>query len=165
MSLRKPTTQLGFGPGTIGTTHPGGAGYRDNDAPCCSMRLSLGGEAQMPERHARARNEVRDRPTAATHHFAARFFGPFQISRDGDPIDDAAELGRTSARTLLKWFLLNEGVRIESPQLNELLWPGRRSRSNPNRLHVTLHYLRHLLEPGLAARQPSTFIRSDGKGR
>lgn len=119
----------------------------------------------MPERHARARNEVRDRSTAATHHFTARFFGPFQISRDGDPIDDAAELGRTSARTLLKWFLLNEGVRIESQQLSELLWPGRRSRSNPNRLHVTLHYLRHLLEPGLAARQPSTFIRSDGKGR
>ncbi|WP_255945685.1 AfsR/SARP family transcriptional regulator [Streptomyces odontomachi] len=102
---------------------------------------------------------------AVGHRFEARLFGPFQIRRDGEPLDDAAGLGRTSARTLLKWFLLNPGVRIESQELGELLWPDRRTRSNPNRLHVTLHYLRYLLEPTLAARQPSTFVRFDGKGR
>ncbi|MFH5232878.1 AfsR/SARP family transcriptional regulator [Antrihabitans spumae] len=85
--------------------------------------------------------------------------------RDGNPLKDAAVLGRTSARTLLKWFLLHPGVRVESATLCEILWPDKQHPSNPtNRLHVTLHYLRHLLEPGLAARQPSAFIRSDGKG-
>ncbi|MGY2063869.1 AfsR/SARP family transcriptional regulator, partial [Nocardia gipuzkoensis] len=89
-------------------------------------------------------------------------FGPFRLSRDGDPLDEVAGLGRASARTLLKWFLLHPGVRIGSRELCELLWPGRGG--NVNRLHVTLHHLRHLLEPNLAARHPSTFLRSDGKG-
>jgi DNA-binding SARP family transcriptional activator len=121
----------------------------------------------MSEQQAGAQDGDRRKAAAegARHEFAARLFGPFQIWRDSDPLDDAAELGRTSARNLLKWFLLNPGVRVESLELCELLWPERRSRSNPNRLHVTLHYLRYLLEPSLAARQPSTFIRSDGKGR
>lgn len=119
----------------------------------------------MQNRHAYPRNEIRDRAVSAEHRFTARFFGPFQLSRDGDTLGNAAGLGRTSACTLLKWFLLNEGVRIDSLELGELLWPGRRSRSTPNQLHVTLHCVRHLLEPGLAPRQPSTFIHSDGKGR
>lgn len=120
----------------------------------------------MTEHHVNAQGGVRHPPTdeAMSHRYTARFFGPFQISRDGEPLNDAAGLGRTSARTLLKWFLINPGVHVESPELYKLLWPARRLRSNPNRLHVTLHYLRHLLEPGLTARQPSTFIRSDGKG-
>lgn len=121
----------------------------------------------MPARHEGEQDGIRREPAAeaADHRFAARLFGPFQVSRDGDPLSDAAGLRRRSARTLLKWFLLNPDVRVASPELCELLWPGRSPRGDPNRLHVTLHYLRHLLEPGLAARQPSAFIRSDGKGR
>lgn len=121
----------------------------------------------MPEQNAGVQDGVRRRSDteAASHRFAARLFGPFQISRDGDPLNDAAGLGRRSTRTLLKWFLLNPDVRVGRLELCALLWPDRRSRSNPNRLQVNLYYLRHLLEPNLAARQPSTFIRSDGKGR
>lgn len=120
----------------------------------------------MTEDHLRSSDEARHPHTSDLEppRFTARFFGPFQVLRNGVPLDDAAGLGRTSARTLLKWFLLNPGVRVESPELYELLWPVRRARSNPNRLHVTLHYLRHLLEPGLNTREPSTFIRSDHKG-
>lgn len=102
---------------------------------------------------------------SAPHQFAANLFGPFQISRDGTPITDGAGLSRTSARTLLKWFLLNRDLRVESRELSGLLWPDHTSSRNPNRLHVTLHYLRHVLEPDLGARQQSTFIRSDGRGR
>lgn len=121
----------------------------------------------MPGQRRAARSGVRrDGPAeTAGHRFVARLFGPFQISRDGTPLKDAAGLRRSSARTLMKWFLLNPGVRAESLELCELLWPGRGSRGNLNQLHVTLHYLRHLLEPNLTARQRSTFIRSDGKGQ
>lgn len=97
--------------------------------------------------------------------FRANLFGPFQVTRDGAFLDAAVGMGRASARTLLKWFLLNPGVRVDSIELHELLWPAGKSRSNPNRLHVTLHYLRHQLEPHLAARQPSSFIHSDRAGR
>ena len=97
------------------------------------------------------------------HRYVACLFGPFKILRDGDPLEQA--LSRASARTLLKWFLLNPGARIEAADLCELLWPSFRYSKNPNRLHVTLHYLRRLLEPGLAARQSSAFIRTDGKRR
>ncbi|WP_460530627.1 AfsR/SARP family transcriptional regulator [Flindersiella endophytica] len=68
-------------------------------------------------------------------------------------------------RILLTWFLLNPGAHVESAELCDVLWPGRRLANRSNRLAVTLHYLRHLLEPDLARRQPSTFIRSDGNGR
>lgn len=121
----------------------------------------------MPELHAGVEDWFQDGSAtdAANPPFAAHLFGPFRIHRDGDALNDAAGLRRTSARTLLKWFLLNPGVRVESVELDAMLWPSRRSRTCSNRLHVTLHYLRHLLEPNLAARQPSTFIRSDGKRR
>lgn len=99
------------------------------------------------------------------HRYEAHLFGPFQIWRDDNSLERAAALSRTSTRTLLKWFLLNPGVRIDSSDLCEILWRDPKPRNNPNRLHVTLHYLRHLLEPGLASREPSTYIRSDGKGR
>lgn len=97
--------------------------------------------------------------------FEASLFGPFRVMRRGEPVEAAAGLARTSARTLLKWFLLNPGTRVNSVALHELIWPARRSQTNLNRLHVTLHYLRHQLEPHLAARQPSSFIHSDGEGR
>jgi DNA-binding SARP family transcriptional activator len=96
--------------------------------------------------------------------YEAQLFGPFQILRNGKPLNDPA-LGRTSVRILLTWFLLNPGVHFESAELCELLWPSRRPANRSNRLAVTLHYLRHLLEPELGRRQPSKFIRSDGHGR
>lgn len=138
---------------------------QDFGNPGCSTQLIRGGH--VPGQRGNAISDARSRSAAgsSTHQFAACLFGPFQISRDGDPLNDDAGLRRTSARTLLKWFLLNPDVRSESSELCELLWPGRRSRGSLNQLHVTLYYLRHLLEPALAARQPSTFIHSDGKGR
>lgn len=49
-------------------------------------------------------------------------------------------------------------------ELSEVLWPGSAG-NRANRLHVTQHYLRRVLEPELASRQPSRFIRSDPSGR
>lgn len=71
--------------------------------------------------------------------------------------------GRATARTLLKWFLLNPRQEFRDIELSEVLWPGR-ARNGANRLHVTQHSLRRVLEPELASRQPSRFIRSDPSG-
>lgn len=120
----------------------------------------------MPERRSdtlagQRRSSTTDAPVS---RYEACLFGPFQILRNGDPVTDPA-LRRASARTLLKWFLLNPGVRVRSAELCRLLWPGSGAAHRHNKLHVTLHHLRHLLEPQLAARQPSTFIHSDGAGQ
>ncbi|PZT71073.1 hypothetical protein DN402_01680 [Streptomyces sp. SW4] len=71
--------------------------------------------------------------------------------------------GRASARTLLKWFLLNPGQEFRDVELAEVLWPGCPG-NRANRLHVTQHSLRRVLEPELASRQPSRFLRSDPHG-
>ncbi|MER7756984.1 BTAD domain-containing putative transcriptional regulator [Kitasatospora sp. NPDC097643] len=102
-------------------------------------------------------------PAAAPTTHQAQLFGLFRVVRDGSPLGDPA-WGRASARTLLKWFLLNPGQRFRPTELSEVLWPGC-TRSPANRLHVTQHALRHALEPELPSRRPSTFIRSDADGR
>ena len=103
-------------------------------------------------------------PASVQPKYEARFFGPFRVLLDGRSLGDRA-WRRASARTLLKWFLLNPGELFRSSELYELLWPGQSHANNLNRIHVTLHHLRRVLEPGLSRRQQSTFIRSDRNGR
>jgi DNA-binding SARP family transcriptional activator len=95
--------------------------------------------------------------------YQAWFFGPYRVLLDGRPLADPT-WRRASVRTLLKWFLLNPGEPFKAAELCELLWPGQNQESSSNKMHVTLHYLRRLLEPGLPSRQASTFIRSDQRG-
>jgi len=105
-------------------------------------------------------------PTSAATapHYEALFFGTFQVRRDGSRLS-AAALNRASARTLLKWFVLQPGTRFEAHELCEILWPGQKPKDTLNRLHMAVHHLRHLLEPELAARQPSLFIRPTANGQ
>jgi DNA-binding SARP family transcriptional activator len=93
--------------------------------------------------------------------FQAWCFGPFRVLRDGAEIADPAWGRRTSTRTLLKWFLLNPGEPFGPGELRDVLWPGRDGAKKANDLHVTLHGLRRVLEPGLSGRSPSRFIRTD----
>ncbi|GLF93011.1 AfsR/SARP family transcriptional regulator [Streptomyces yaizuensis] len=84
------------------------------------------------------------------------------MRRGGAPLGDPRG-GRASARTLLKWFLLNPGQKFRDIELSEVLWPGRAG-NRANGLHVTQHSLRRILEPELPSRRPSRFIRSDPHG-
>jgi len=103
--------------------------------------------------------ETRPRPLPQRNApYEASFFGPFRITLDGQPLREPARR-RNRARTLLKWFLLNPAEPFSGEQLCGLLWPDRTPESAANSLHVTLHYLRHVLEPALTPRGPSTFIR------
>jgi DNA-binding SARP family transcriptional activator len=95
----------------------------------------------------------------ARQEYEAWLFGPFRVHRGGAPLGDPRG-GRASARTLLKWFLLNPRLEFRDIELSEVLWPGCAG-NRANRLHVTQHSLRRVLEPELASRQPSRFIRSD----
>lgn len=101
---------------------------------------------------------------AESTHYEARLFGPFRVQRAGEALSDT-DFRRSAAKTLLKWFLLNPATRVRGSEICELLWPSRTPMSSARLLHVTLHYLRHVLEPHLASRQASTFIRTDGANR
>jgi DNA-binding SARP family transcriptional activator len=88
-------------------------------------------------------------------HYAAYLFGPFRIVRADNALGELT-WRRGKAKTLLKWFLLNPRRLISTEQLAKTFWPD--TADTTRSLHVTLHYLRHLLEPDLPPRQESTFI-------
>lgn len=92
--------------------------------------------------------------------YEARLFGPFRVMRNQIPVGGPAGLGRASARTLLKWFLLNPDTCITRLELSRMLWPDLDIEVGQRRVYSTLHYLRRFLEPELGARQPSSFICS-----
>src|SRR5437660_4294657 len=90
--------------------------------------------------------------------YKAYFFGPFRVTRDDQPLGEPT-WRRNKAKALLKWFLLNPGDLFSMEQLSKLFWPGITRGVAASNLHVTFHYLRHVLEPELASGSPSTFIR------
>ncbi|HLZ63333.1 MAG TPA: BTAD domain-containing putative transcriptional regulator [Ktedonosporobacter sp.] len=90
--------------------------------------------------------------------YKASFFGPFRVTREALPLAEPT-WRRNKARVLLKWFLLNPGDLFSMDQLCTLLWPDLSRKVATSNAHVTLHYLRHVLESELAAGCPSTFIR------
>ncbi len=66
---------------------------------------------------------------------------------------------RNKARMLLKWFLLNPGKLGSADEFIDLFWPEVSLDTALGNFHVTMHYLRHMLEPELNARQESNLIR------
>ncbi|WBC14947.1 BTAD domain-containing putative transcriptional regulator [Micromonospora sp. WMMA1998] len=94
--------------------------------------------------------------------YRASFFGAFRLWRDGQPLGEP-NWRRNRAKTLLKWFLLNPSTPVSEQHLCTLLWPDRSREKAVNNLHVTVHFLRHVLQPGLPARGRSSFIRRDDR--
>ena len=90
--------------------------------------------------------------------YNAFFFGPFRITRDEQPLGEP-NWRRNKAKALLKWFLLNPGDLFSVEQLSRLFWPESSQKVATSNLHVTLHYLRYVLEPDLEHGKPSTFVR------
>jgi DNA-binding SARP family transcriptional activator len=90
--------------------------------------------------------------------YQAYFFGPFRVTLDGQSLGELS-WRRNKAKALLKWFLLSPGDLFALEQLGRLFWPNVTPKSAMSNLHVTIHYLRHMLEPELAPGRPSTFIR------
>lgn len=97
-------------------------------------------------------------PSLASARYKAYFFGPFRVIYNKQPLGEP-KWRRNKAKALLKWFLLNPRDLFSVEQLSKLFWPGISTQIAASNLHVTLHYLRHVLEPDLASGHSSTFIR------
>lgn len=97
-------------------------------------------------------------PSRSRARYKAYFFGPFRITLDEQPLGEPT-WRRNKAKLLLKWFLLNPGDLFGVDQLSKLFWPDISMKAAASNLHVTIHYLRHVLEPELAPGCASTFIR------
>jgi DNA-binding SARP family transcriptional activator len=97
-------------------------------------------------------------PSYSHARYTALLFGPFRIMHHQQPLGES-NWRRNKAKMLLKWFLLNPGTLFSAEQLSKLLWPDSPLSTAASNLHVTLHYLRHVLEPELTSGCASTFIR------
>lgn len=84
-------------------------------------------------------------------------FGQFRLIHEKRQVGELMRR-RSKARMLLKWFLLNPGKLGSADEFIDLFWPELSPETSMGNFHVTMHYLRHILEPGLGARQESTYI-------
>jgi DNA-binding SARP family transcriptional activator len=98
---------------------------------------------------------LHEQENAASHR--AYFFGPFRLFRGSATYE--LHWRRNKAKSLLKWFILNQGKLFSADQLIDLFWPDMPPESAFKNLYVTIHYLRRLLEPELTSGQQSSFIR------
>jgi DNA-binding SARP family transcriptional activator len=85
-------------------------------------------------------------------------FGQFRLVYKKQSVGELMRR-RNKARMLLKWFLLNPGKLGSADEFIDLFWPDVSPETSLGNFHVTMYYLRHMLEPDLNARQESTFIR------
>ncbi|BCL84206.1 hypothetical protein ccbrp13_66710 [Ktedonobacteria bacterium brp13] len=90
--------------------------------------------------------------------YRAYSFGQFRLF-DGDKPIKEPMWRRNKAKVLLKWFILNPGKLCSADQFIDLFWPDLPLDAAMGNLHVTIHFLRHLIEPSLETRQESKFIR------
>ncbi|MFK0194348.1 ATP-binding protein [Kitasatospora sp. NPDC090308] len=88
-------------------------------------------------------------------------FGGFRAERDsGPPL--AERWPRPSARTLVKVLALAPGHCLHREEVMELCWPDAEPQSAAGSLRVALHAARHALEPELAPRAASSYLKTDG---
>jgi DNA-binding SARP family transcriptional activator len=90
-------------------------------------------------------------------------YGGFCLCRAGRPVPVSA-WRRRAGRELLVRLLLAKRRPVGKAELRAALWPEAGEAEAANRLRVTLHALRRVLEPGLPAGRPSAFLtvgRSD----
>lgn len=88
--------------------------------------------------------------------------GGFRAERDGVAVSDDA-WQRRNARSLIKLLATEPSHRLHREQIEDLLWPDASFGSASGQLRKAMHFARHALEPDLAPRQKSPFIRLTGE--
>jgi len=89
--------------------------------------------------------------------YRAYIFGSFRFFRAEQPTGELMQR-RNKARLIFKWFLLNPGKLVSADEFIDLFWPEISPEQALGNFHVTMHYLRRIIEPDLKARTASTFI-------
>lgn len=88
-----------------------------------------------------------------------RVLGPFEVLRDGAPVD----LGPPKQRALLALLLLRAGELVPSDRLVDLLWSGRPPRTAPHSIQVYVSALRRTLGgEQIETRTPGYLLHLDG---
>lgn len=90
--------------------------------------------------------------------FRVYLFGPFRLLHEKQPLGEPV-WRRSKAKSLLKWFILHPGELCSADQLVDLFWPEVSPEAAYSNFHVTIHYLRRLLEPTITRGQDSLYIR------
>lgn len=90
--------------------------------------------------------------------YRAYLFGQFRLFCGTQLMNDLLRR-RTKAGLLLQWFLLNPGKLCSADEFIDLFWPDASAETAMGNFHVTMHYLRRVLEPTLDSRQEPTYIR------
>ncbi|MEO7019916.1 MAG: BTAD domain-containing putative transcriptional regulator [Ktedonobacteraceae bacterium] len=104
-----------------------------------------------------AQNLVHPREYEHQAAYRGYLFGPFRLFHGEQPVGEMMQR-RNKARVILKWFLLHPGKLGSADEFIDLFWPEISPEKAMGNFHVTMHYLRHMLEPTLSARQESAFI-------
>ncbi len=92
---------------------------------------------------------------------AIRLLGPLQVARNGVTVPETA-WGTERAKVLLAYLLWKGPVGATRAEISTALWPNRPPEETDNVFHVTLHRLRHALEPELRRARDSHYIRYTG---
>lgn len=103
-------------------------------------------------------NLVHPREREYNAYYRAYFFGQFRLQCQEKPVKESM-WRRNKVKALLKWFLLNPGKLCSADEFIDLFWPDVPPETSSGNLYVTIHCLRHLLEPALGPREVSKYIR------
>ncbi len=110
---------------------------------------------------ARQDEDVRQKGEGAAPLLRLRLFGGFRAERDGGP-EPPGRWPRPGARTLVKLLAVAPGHSLHREQVQEICWPNATPQAAASSLRVALHAARHALEPEIAPRAASSYLRSDG---
>lgn len=86
-----------------------------------------------------------------------KFFGHFCIYRYNEIVEEA-EWRRKKGKSILKFLVAHEGKPVSVDQLVDTFWPEIEPEKGYRNLHVTVHFLRRLLEPSPVSRSESSHI-------
>lgn len=99
-------------------------------------------------------------PAPPPHVVDIGVLGPLTLARDGEPVVDG-DLRRERVRALLAFLVVHR--RTTRRAITAALWPDHDDTAAANNLRVTMTYLKRLLEPWRAAKEPAYAVRTEGQ--
>jgi len=99
--------------------------------------------------------------TGPSPRLRIHLLGGFRVERDGD-VPPVTRWRRHAAQVVVKLLAVTPGHRLHRDEVVEACWPDADPESASRNLRVTLHAARHTLQPELAPRAASAYLRTEG---